>query len=75
MVHTEEVIGSIPVSPAHVLQLGGLSIFTVGGPFVRRGRRSGARDLDHSCVSEVFGALPGVVWRQAVWIADKTRIC
>ena|SRR5437763_16739558 len=54
-VHTEEVTGSIPVSPTPCFRSShGLSMFLVGGPFRRLGSSGGAGVGEHTLVSEVF---------------------
>ena len=52
-VHTEEVTGSIPVSPTPVLAGQRPVTIMVDGSLTRCGSRLGANDLDHSCSTEV----------------------
>jgi hypothetical protein len=53
IIHTEEVTGSIPVSPTSVLAGQRPSTIMVGGPLTRFGSELGATDLDHTCSTEV----------------------
>ena len=53
-VDTVGVTGSIPVSPTSYIRWSdGLSVITTGRPFLRRGSKLGATDLDHTYVPVV----------------------
>ena len=70
-VHTEEVTGSIPVSPTACFRWSGsLSMIFIGGLLLILGSKRGARPADHSRVSEeVTPSSPtaDALRRQFIW--------
>jgi hypothetical protein len=59
LVHTEEVTGSIPVSPTLCFCWSdGLSMIFIGRPFLILGSKWGARPPDHTCSPKCSGRFP-----------------